>query len=80
MIGGLPLGTWVLLAASTVPALVLVVAAYRVHRAGDLGRGAGGPDDVATEGGGAPGGGPRGNRERGPEAPQARRDRGGDDG
>ncbi len=31
MSGGLPLGTWVLMVLSTLPGLVLVVAAYRVH-------------------------------------------------
>ncbi len=36
MIGGLPLGTWVLMAVSVVPGLVLVAMAYRAHR-GDVG-------------------------------------------
>ena len=36
MIAGLPLGTWVLMAVSVVPGLVLVVMAYRTHR-GDVG-------------------------------------------
>ena len=36
MIAGLPLGTWLLMAASTIPAVVLVVAAYRIHRGADL--------------------------------------------
>ena len=36
MIAGLPLGTWLLMAASTVPAVVLVVAAYLIHRDADL--------------------------------------------
>ncbi|MDE2762896.1 MAG: hypothetical protein OXQ94_09985 [Gemmatimonadota bacterium] len=40
MIAGLPLDTWVLMVACTVPALVLVVAAYLVHRAADIGKGA----------------------------------------
>ena len=44
MIAGLPLDTWLLMAAGTVPALVLVVAAYRVHRAADIGKGAEDPD------------------------------------
>jgi len=39
MIAGLPLDTWLLMAASTVPALVLVVAAFLVHRAADIGKG-----------------------------------------
>ena len=56
MIAGLPLGTWVLMVLSTLPGLVLVVAAYRVHAGGDRGQENGGP--------------------RGPEAPQARPDRG----
>ena len=77
MIAGLPFGTWLLMAVSTVPGVILVVAAYRVHRAADIGKGGGGHDDAATGGGSVPGGGPRGGGERGPEAPQARRDRGG---
>lgn len=36
MIAGLPLGTWVLMAVSVVPGLVLVAMAYRAHR-GDMG-------------------------------------------
>ena len=80
MIAGLPLGTWVLMAASTVPGLILVVLAYRVHRAADTGKGGGGHDADAPGGGNAPAGGPQGGGERGPEAPQARRERGGDDG
>lgn len=36
MIAGLSLGTWLLMAASTVPGLILVVAAYLVHRDADL--------------------------------------------
>lgn len=36
MIAGLPLGTWVLMAVSVVPGLVLVAMAYRAHR-GDVG-------------------------------------------
>ena len=36
MIAGLPLGTWVLMAVSVVPGLVLVAMAYRTHR-GDVG-------------------------------------------
>ncbi|MCY3547622.1 MAG: hypothetical protein OXH49_12150 [Gemmatimonadetes bacterium] len=55
MIAGLPLGTWVLMVLSTLPGLVLVVAAYRVHAGADRGQQRGGP--------------------RGPEAPQAHRDR-----
>ena len=39
MIAGLPLDTWLLMTASTVPALVLVVAAYLVHRGADIGKG-----------------------------------------
>lgn len=35
MIGGLPAGTWVLMAFAVVPGIVLVTAAYRVHRRGD---------------------------------------------
>ena len=42
MIGGLPLDTWVLMLASTLPALALVVAAYLVHRGVDLGKGGAG--------------------------------------
>ena len=80
MIAGLPLGTWVLMGASTVPGLILVVAAYRVHRAADIGKGGGGHDAAAPGGGNVPGSGPRGGGERGPEAPQARPERGGDDG
>ena len=38
MIGGLPLDTWLLLVVSTVPGLILVVAAYRVHRGADIGK------------------------------------------
>ena len=80
MIGGLPLGTWVLMASSTVPGLILVVLAYRVHRGADIGRGGGGRDVTAPDGGTAPETGPQEGRERGPEAPQARREGGGDDG
>ncbi len=36
MIAGLPLGSWVLMAVSVVPGLVLVTMAYRAHR-GDMG-------------------------------------------
>ena len=61
MIAGLPLDTWILMAASTLPGLALVVVAYRIHSAADVGR-RGGPGDDA------PGG---------PKAPQARRDRSG---
>jgi len=32
VIAGLPLGTWVLMAVSVVPGLVLVTMAYRAHR------------------------------------------------
>ena len=35
MIAGLPPGTWVLMAFAVVPGIVLVTAAYRVHRRGD---------------------------------------------
>lgn len=35
MIAGLPVGTWVLMAFAVVPGIVLVTAAYRVHRRGD---------------------------------------------
>ena len=35
MIAGLPGGTWVLMAFAVVPGIVLVTAAYRVHRRGD---------------------------------------------
>ncbi len=36
MIAGLPVATWVLMAVSVVPGIVLVVMAHRAHR-GDLG-------------------------------------------
>ena len=36
MIAGLPLGTWVLMAASTVPGVILVVAAYLIHRDAEI--------------------------------------------
>lgn len=42
MIAGLPLGTWVLMVLSTLPGLVLVVAAYRVHAGADRRQGSGG--------------------------------------
>ena len=35
VIAGLPLETWVLMAFAVVPGIVLVTAAYRVHRRGD---------------------------------------------
>ncbi len=35
VIAGLPVGTWALTAFAVVPGIVLVVAAYRVHRRGD---------------------------------------------
>ena len=35
MIAGLPLDTWVLMAVSVVPGIVLVVMAYRAHRGDD---------------------------------------------
>ncbi len=35
VIAGLPAGTWALMALAVVPGIVLVVAAYRVHRHGD---------------------------------------------
>ena len=44
MIAGLPLGTWVLMAASTIPGLILVVLAYRIHRDADI-RGGGEDSD-----------------------------------
>lgn len=37
MIFGLPLGTWLLVVAATVPALIMAFAAYRVHGRGDDG-------------------------------------------
>lgn len=75
MIAGLPLGTWVLMALSTLPGLALVVAAYRVHarserRQGGTGSGGG----SAAAGTGARDRGARNAGERGPEAPQAHRD------
>lgn len=39
MIAGLPPGTWFLIAASTLPAVILVVAAYLIHRDADIRRG-----------------------------------------
>ncbi len=33
--GGLPLGSWALMALAVLPGLVLVVAARRIHRRGD---------------------------------------------
>ena len=39
MIAGLSLGTWLLMAASTVPGVILVVLAYRIHRDADLRKG-----------------------------------------
>ncbi len=36
MIAGLPPGTWFLIAASTLPAVILVVAAYLIHRDADI--------------------------------------------
>ena len=39
MIAGLSLGTWLLMVASTVPGLILVVLAYRIHRDADLRKG-----------------------------------------
>ena len=80
MIGALPLDTWVLMVASTLPALALVVAAYLVHRGADLGKGGAGGGRAATGRGNAPGSGPERGSERGPEAPQARTNRGGGDG
>ena len=50
MIAGLPLGTWVLMAAAVVPGLALVVAAWRIHRSRDAeapGSGAEGADSAA---------------------------------
>ncbi len=38
MIAGLPIDTWLLMLVSTVPGVVLVVAAYRVHRGADIGK------------------------------------------
>ncbi len=38
MIAGLPIDTWLLMGISTVPGLILVIAAYRVHRRADLGK------------------------------------------
>ena len=38
MIAGLPIDTWLLMGISTVPGLVLVIAAYRVHRGADIGK------------------------------------------
>lgn len=60
MIAGLPLGTWVLLAFAVVPGIVLVTAAYRVHRLGDARDAAQRPDGGDARGsarqpdGGAP--------------------------
>lgn len=39
MIAGLPLGTWILMGASTIPGLILVVLAYRIHRDADMRKG-----------------------------------------
>ncbi|MDE2981675.1 MAG: hypothetical protein OXU74_10815 [Gemmatimonadota bacterium] len=76
MIAGLPLGTWVLMVLSTLPGLVLVVAAYRVHAAADRRQGATGSGGESAAGGsGARGRGQENGGERGPEAPQARPDR-----
>lgn len=36
MIAGLPPGTWILMAVSTLPAVILVVAAYLIHRDSDI--------------------------------------------
>lgn len=36
MIAGLPPGTWLLMAVSTLPAVILVAAAYLIHRDGDI--------------------------------------------
>lgn len=36
MIAGLPPGTWFLIAASTLPAVIMVVAAYLIHRDSDI--------------------------------------------
>ncbi|MDE2751194.1 MAG: hypothetical protein OXK77_13030 [Gemmatimonadota bacterium] len=48
MIAGLPVGTWVLMAFAVAPGIVLVTAAYRVHRRGDA------RDAEQRPGGGAP--------------------------
>ncbi len=44
MIAGLPPGTWFLIAASTLPAVILVVAAYLIHRGADIRGGGRGSD------------------------------------
>ena len=65
MIAGLPVGTWVLMAFAVVPGIVLVTAAYRVHRHGDA-------RDAEQQ----PGGGDVGEREQQPDGgapPQATR-------
>ena len=55
MIAGLPAGTWMLMAFAVVPGIVLVTAAYRVHRRGDARggtpRGGGGDATGAGSGG-----------------------------
>lgn len=47
MIAGLPGGTWLLMAFAVVPGIVLVTAAYRVHRRGDARDAAPQPDPGA---------------------------------
>ena len=76
MIAGLPLGTWVLMLVSTLPGLLLVVAAYRVHAGEDRrqgGTGSGGGSSAGDSGARRRGQGSGG--DRGPEAPQAQRNR-----
>jgi len=75
VIAGLSLGTWVLMVLSTLPGLVLVVAAYRVHAATDRGQGGTGSGGGSAAGGGdARDRGQESGGPRGPEAPQAHRD------
>ena len=76
MIAGLPLGTWILMVLSTLPGLVLVVAAYKVHAGADRGQGGtGSGGGSAAGGGGVRDRGTHSPGERGPEAPQAQRNR-----
>ncbi len=65
MIAGLPVGTWVLMAFAVVPGIVLVTAAYRVHRRGDARAAAQQPD-----GDGAQAGAPQTDPGAPPQAPQ----------
>ena len=76
MIAGLPAATWVLMAFAVVPGIVLVTAAYRVHRRGDAQASAPRGDGGDAAGVGSGGHAPEPERQPGAGAPRQATQRG----